>query len=90
MCCQANILIMGSKIKCFKPAYLPFCHHLNCIFTLQICISGPISVVDIATGCGLEGPGIESRCGRDFLHLSRPALGPTQLPVQWVQGLSQG
>ena len=31
---------------------------------------------------GLDGPGIESRWGRDFAHLSRPALGPTQRPVQ--------
>jgi len=29
----------------------------------------------IATGYGLDGPGIESRRGRDFPHLSRPALG---------------
>jgi hypothetical protein len=28
--------------------------------------------------------------GRDFLHLSRPALRPTQSPVQWVPGLSRG
>ena len=32
------------------------------------------SSVGIATGYGLSGPGIESRCGRDFPHLSRPAL----------------
>jgi len=42
----------------------------------------------IATHYGLDGPGIESRWGRDFPHLSRPALGPTQPPVQWVPGLS--
>jgi hypothetical protein len=35
----------------------------------------------LATGYGLDGPGIESRWGRDFPHLSRPALGPTQPPV---------
>jgi len=37
--------------------------------------SGPGSVVGIATGYGLDGPEIESRWGRDFPHLSRPALG---------------
>ena len=52
--------------------------------------SGPVSVVGIATGYGLDGPGIESRWGRDFPHLSRPALGLTQPPVQWVSGLSRG
>jgi len=31
---------------------------------------------------GLDGPGIEYRCGRDFPHVSRPALRPTQPPIQ--------
>ena len=51
---------------------------------------GPGSVVSIATAYGLDGPGIESRWGRDFLHLSRPALKPTQPPVQWVPGSFPG
>jgi hypothetical protein len=36
----------------------------------------PGSVVGIATDYGLDGPGIESRWGRDFPPLSRPALRP--------------
>jgi hypothetical protein len=35
---------------------------------------GSRSVVGIATGYGLDGPGIETRWGRDFPNLSRPAL----------------
>jgi hypothetical protein len=50
----------------------------------------PGSSVGIATGYGLDGPEIESGWGCDFSHTSRPALGPTQPPVQWVQGLSRG
>jgi len=55
----------------------------------QTC-AGPDSIVGIATGYGLDGPGIESRWGRDFPHLSRQALRPAQLPVKRVPGLSGG
>jgi len=48
------------------------------------------SSVSIATRYGLDGPGIESQCGRDFPHPSRPALGHIQPPIQWVPGLSRG
>jgi hypothetical protein len=51
--------------------------------------SGAGSVVGIATANSLDGPGIESRWGRDFPHLSRPALWTTQPPVKWVPGLSR-
>jgi hypothetical protein len=57
---------------------------------IYIYIRGPGSVVGIATAYRLGGPGIESRCCRDFLHLSRLALRPTQPPVQWVPGRSWG
>jgi len=57
------------QIKCslFNPIF----------FTSALHLLEPGSVVGIATGYGLGGPGIESRWGQDFLHLSRLALGPT-------------
>jgi len=51
---------------------------------------GRDSSVGVAIHCGLDGPGIKSRCGRDFPHPSKPALGPTQPPTQWVEGLFPG
>jgi len=45
------------------------------------------SLQSLATG--MDGPGITSPWGRDFPHPSRPALGTTQPPIQWVPDLSQ-
>jgi len=47
-------------------------------------------VVCIATRYGLDGPGIESRWGRDCPHPSWPALAPTQPPIQRVPGSFPG
>jgi hypothetical protein len=52
-------------------------------------LCGPGSSVGITTDYRLDGPRIESRWGRDFSHTSRPALGPTQPPAEWVPGLSR-
>ena len=45
---------------------------------------GRDSSVGIATRCELRGPAIEARWWRPYPF--RPALGPCQLPVQWVLG----
>jgi hypothetical protein len=45
------------------------------------------SLVGIAIRCGLDGPAIETRWGRDFLHPSRPALWLIHSPIEWVADL---
>ena len=73
---------------CGTAVFLQYCTNIkttedcNTILTDCIYLCGRDSSVGIATRHGLDGPGIESRWGRDFPHPSRPALGPTQPPVQ--------
>ena len=55
----------------------------------KLCV-GRDSAVGIATLCGLDGPGIESRWGRDFPHPPTPALGPTQPLYYGYQVSSSG
>jgi len=66
--------------------------YVCCKLFIAVCVNdvGRDSSVGIATRYGLDSPGIESRWGRDFPHPSRTALGPTQPPTQWTQGLSRG
>jgi hypothetical protein len=54
-----------------------------------VCVFVPGSAAGKATGFGMDGPGIESRLGRNIPYVSRRFLGPTQPPVQGVLGLSR-
>ena len=63
--------------KCRGYSYQPF-YFTHDYYTIR----GPGSSVGIATGYGMNGPGIESQWERDLPHLSRP--------VQLVPGLSGG
>jgi hypothetical protein len=51
---------------------------------------GRDGVIGTASRYGMDGPGIGSRWGPDFPRPSRPVLGPTQPPIQWVPGLFSG
>jgi len=50
---------------------------------------GPGSSVGIAADYGLDGPRSNSG-GNEIFRPSRPNLGPSQPPVQWVPGLYRG
>jgi hypothetical protein len=57
---------------------------MHFLFSLLRIKGGPISSVDIATGYGLEGPGIESRWGARF---SAPLqTGPGAHPASCTMG----
>ena len=55
----------------------------------MFCACGPGCSVGIVTDYGLDGPG-SNPGGDEIFRPSRPALAPTQPPVQWVPGLSWG
>ena len=50
-------------------------------------VVGRDSSVGTATRYGLHGPESNPAGGRDSAHSSRPTLGPTQPPAEWVPGL---
>jgi hypothetical protein len=59
------------------------------IILIPYIMDGPGSSVGIATDYWLDGPG-SNPGGDEIFRPSRPVLGPTQPPVQWVPGLSRG
>jgi hypothetical protein len=80
---RQSLTATGNKVLCFNEV-------IYFLGTEREEKLGRDSSVGIATRYELDGPGIDSWWGRDFPHPSRPALGPTQPPIQWVPGLSRG
>ena len=62
---------------------------MNILVSYHCSVRGPGSSVGIASDYGLDGPG-SNPGGDEIFRPCRPVLGPTQTPVQWVPGLSQG
>ena len=60
----------------------------NYSIRMRLHCCGPGSSVAIATDYGLDDPG-SNPDGDVIFRPSRPALGPTQPPVKWVQSLSR-
>jgi hypothetical protein len=74
---------------------LPSCLHIIIIIIIIVVVVVVVVVVSRdssvgkATGYRLDGPGIESQWRRVFAHKSRPALRPTQSPIQRFPSLSR-
>jgi hypothetical protein len=91
--------MISCVLRAMTQIYLDLRYHAikKRVFILLILIWSnlkPGYLIGIALGYGPDDPGFESRQGLGiflFTIASKPALGPTQPPIQWVPGdLSQG
>ena len=75
---------MYKRSDSFMWAVLKINWYICLLIFIYIRRSGPVSLVCIATGYGLDGPGIESRRGRDFPPVQ---TGPGSHPASYTTGI---
>jgi len=80
---------LSNLLPCLLYCYLHSLIAVRYVYLPLIFSLVPGSSVGIATDYGPDGPG-SNPGAEEIFWPSRPALGPTQPPVQWVPSLSRG
>ena len=79
-------LNLRDKIALFRAVYHVMSHSRSFFMRMAVySFVGQDSIVNMARCYRLGGSGIKSQWGRDYLHPSRPAVGPVCL-IKWVPG----
>jgi len=79
---ESSFITWGSKCTGVRRLPLHPIVHYDYFMLCPCILGGPDGSVGIATDYGLEGPG-SNPVGDEIFCPSRPALGPTQPPIQW-------
>jgi hypothetical protein len=87
---SCGMMVLSCLVVC-SAAVIYFCRQVKAILVYLRCDAGsqPGSSVSIVSGYGLDDRGSIPSRGKMIFPLatvSRPALGPTQPPIQWVPG----
>jgi hypothetical protein len=77
-------LKIASTLNCCRRILIQAAARVIMIVTVM-----SVVVAGITTRYGLDGPEIESRWERVFLHPCRLPLWPTQTPIRWVSGINR-